>query len=370
MPARTLTLRQINRATLARQMLLAREPISALTAIERLVALQAQWPRPPFVGLWSRVAGFERAHLTDLLARRKVVRGTFLRATIHLVSAKDYLAFRPAIQPALDGAMTAILKDRLAGVDLAALVKRAKGMLEKRPRTFEELRDEFLRADPKADERAMGYAVRMLLPLVQMPAPDAAWAFPAQASFAPAEQWLDRKIARGPGSPDQLLQRYLAAYGPASAADFQGWAGLSRGSVREAIDRLRPRLSEFRGDGKRELFDLESAPRPVEDVPAQVRFIPEYDNLVTARADERIVARQHRPRVFLSALRIAATVLVDGFAAATWKLQATKKSATIVIEPFGTLPARIRGEVTAEAEALARFAEPGAGAVDVKIAKS
>jgi hypothetical protein len=210
----------------------------------------------------------------------------------------------------------------------------------------------------------------MLLPLVQVPEQGAAWAFPAQACFAPAEGWLGRKVASGPGSPDRLLQRYLAAYGPASAGDFQAWAGLSRLTAREAIDRLRPQLLEFEDAQKRELFDLESAPRPREDVPAPVRFVPEYDNLVTARADERVVARQHRPRVFLSALRIAATVLVDGFAFATWKLQATKKTATVLIEPFSTLPPRVKTDVTAEAEALARFAEPGAGTVNVKIVKS
>jgi hypothetical protein len=365
-----LTLRHINRATLARQMLLVREPISPLAAIERLVALQAQWPRPPFIGLWSRVAGFEREHLTDLFDRRKVVRATFLRATIHVLSAKDYLAFRPAIQPALEGAMHAILKDRLQGIDLDGLVNRARRILDKEPRTFEELRDEFLRADPKADERAMGYAVRMLLPLVQVPEQGAPWAFPSRACFAPAEQWLKRKVPSATASPDLLFLRYLAAYGPASAGDFQAWAGLSRAAARDAIERARPQLVEFQDEQKRELFDLENAPRPEEDAAAPVRFVPEYDNLVTARADERIVARQHRPRVFLSALRIAATVLVDGFAVATWKLQSTKKTVSVLIEPFRTLPTRVKGEVIGEAEALARFAEPGAGAVDVKIAKS
>jgi hypothetical protein len=370
MPAHPLTVREINRATLARQMLLAREPLSAIEAVERLFALQAQWPRPPFVGLWTRIAGFERKHLTDLFVSRKVVRATFLRATIHVLSARDFVTFRPTIQPALEGAMRAILKERLAAVDLPALVKRARRILEKRPRTFEELRDEFLRADPTADERAMGYAVRMLLPLVQVPEPVAAWAFPAQACFAPAEQWLDRKVPDTAAPPDRLLERYLAAYGPASAVDFQAWSGLARAAVRETVERLRPRLLLFPDDHKRELFDLEDAPRPGADVAAPIRFVPEYDNLVTARADERIVARQHRPRVFLSALRIAATVLIDGFAAATWKLQTTKKTAAIVIEPFGSLPARLRGELTAEAEALVRFSEPGAQVYDVKIVKS
>lgn len=360
-----MTLREINRATLARQMLLARERITPLDAIERLVALQAQWPRPPFVGLWSRVDGFEREQLAALFAERKVVRATFLRATIHVVSSKDFVGLRPAIQSALEGAMRGILGTRLAGIDLEQLVARARAMFGSTPQTFEALRDQFLRADPTADQRAMGYAVRMLLPLVQVPVVDAPWAFPAQACFAPAEQWLRRKIPTRPSPPDPLILRYLAAYGPATAADVQAWSGLSRQAVAEAIARLRPRLHALRGEQKRELLDLLDAPRPDPDVPAPVRFIPEYDNLITARADERFVARACRPRIFLPGLRIAATVLVDGLAAATWKMHATRKAATITISPFKPLTARVRKDVAAEAEALARFTEPEARAIDV-----
>jgi hypothetical protein len=365
----TLTLRQINRATLARQMLLAREKVTAVKAIERLVGMQAQWPKPPFLGLWSRVEGFERDHLTALFHKRAIVRATFLRATIHVVTTKDFLALRPAIQPVLESAMQAILKERLDGIDLTALTKQVRKMLDREPLTFAAIREEFLRADPKADERAMGYAVRMLLPLVQVPVPDQAWAFPSQACFASAEQWLDKAIPSKPAPPDALLLRYLAGYGPASTDDMRAWSGLSRPDVKEAVDRLRPKLAVFR-DGKRELFDLPDAPRPDPDVPAPVRLIPEYDNVITTRADERFVAKADRPRVFLSALRIAATVLVDGFVAGTWKLEATKKAATLTIEPFKPFAARVKKEVEAEAEAVLKFAEPEARAYEVRMAKA
>ena len=350
MPADILTLRQLNRATLARQMLLAREKTTALAGIERLVAMQAQWPRPPFVGLWSRVAGFERADLTSLVAQKKVVRATSLRGTIHVSSAKDYLGFRPVLQPVLEAGLQAILKDRLDGMDMDALTTRARAMLVKRPHTFAELREQFLKADPKADERAMGYSVRMLLPLVQVPEDGEPWAYASQSSFALADQWLGRKITTTHATPDPLILRYLAAYGPAAAADFQAWSGVSREATRTAFERLRPKLRTFRDEGRKELFDLPDAPRPSADVPAPVRFIPEYDNLIAARADGRIVARDHRPRIFLSALRIAATVLVDGAAAATWKLDSTKKAATITIDPFGKLPAKVRKEIESEAD--------------------
>lgn len=365
-----LTLRQINRSTLARQMLLARERVTPVAAVERLVALQAQWPRPPFIGLWSRIDGFEREALTNLFLQKKVVRATFLRATIHVATARDFIALRPVVQPGLEAAMQGILRERIANIDLAALTTRARAILEKEPRTFEQLRDEFLRTDPSADERAMGYAVRMLLPLVQVPTAGAEWGFAAKACFASADQWLGRTVPTAPAAPDRMIVRYLAGYGPASAADVQAWSGIPRPIVREALERLKPQLRVSRGEGTRELFDLPDAPAPDEDTPAPVRFIPEYDNLITARADERFVARAHRPRVFLSALRIAATVLVDGFVAATWKLEASRKTCTIAIEPFGALGAKVRKEIAAEAEALARFSAPDARTFDVKFAAS
>jgi hypothetical protein len=368
MPADVLTLRQLNRATLARQMLLAREKTTALAAIERLVAMQAQWPRPPFVGLWSRVAEFERADLTSLFAQKKAVRATSLRGTIHVSSAKDYLGFRPVVQPVLEAGLQAILKGRLDGIDMNAVTLRARTMLATRPQTFAELREQFLKADPKSDERAMGYSVRMLLPLVQVPEDGEPWAYTSQAAFALADKWLGKKVTTTHATPDSLILRYLAAYGPATAVDFQAWSGVSREATRTAFERLRPKLRTFRDEGRRELFDLPDAPRPSADVPAPVRFIPEYDNLIAARADGRIVARGHRPRVFLSALRIAATVLVDGVAAATWKLDSTKKAATITIDPFGKLSAKVRKEIQSEAEDLVRFAEPDAKAHQVTFA--
>ena len=370
MPADTLTLRQINRATLARQFLLARERKPALAALERLVGMQAQWPKPPFIGLWSRLEGFERAQLASLFTARDAVRATFVRATIHVVTTSDFLTLRPAIQPVLESAQRGVLRERLDGLDLDALIGRARELLGGGPKTFEALRDGFLRTFPKGDERAMGYTVRMLLPLVLVPEADAAWSFPAQACFASAEQWLKRKVPAKAAPPDALIQRYLAGYGPSSAADVQAWSGLPRAAVQDALTRLRPELRVFRDPGKRELFDLPDAPRPNEDTPAPVRLVPEYDNLITTRADERFVPRSHRPKVFLSALRIAATVLVDGFAVATWKLAATKKTATLIVEPFGTLTAKVRKEIEAEAAALATFAEPEARAHEVTFSRS
>lgn len=364
----TLSRRALGRATLARQMLLAREKVPTLKAVERLVALQAQWPRPPFLGLWCRLQGFERSHLVSLLRKRQVVRATFVRATLHLVTAKDFLALRSSLQPMLDAGLEAVLRDRAKGLDASRLAAQARRFLAKGPRTFEEVRQHLAESAPRADARAMGYAVRLSLPLVQVPTEaESPWAFPTDSAFAVAEDWLGRPFPREAGTPAALVLRYLAAYGPASLADIQSWSGFK--GLRETVEALRPRLRVFRDEQQREVFDLPDAPRPSEDVPAPVRLVPEYDNLITARTDDRFVAKSDRPKVYLSALRIAATVLVDGRVAGTWRLDRKKSAAVLTIVPFAPLPARAKEDALAEADALLRFVEPDAATRDVRVAK-
>jgi hypothetical protein len=361
--------RQLNRATLARQMLLARERVTAPRAIETLVGMQAQFPRPPFLGLWARVVGFERKDLKKLLLQRKVVRGTFLRGTLHVATAKDFVALRPAMQPVLDAGMRTILRALRARVDPERLSARAREVLAEGPQTLDQIRDRLKREMPGTNERALGFAVRMLLPLVQVPeGEDAPWAFVGKPRFALADEWLGKPIpTEAREVPDGLVLRYLAAYGPASVADLQAWCGLQ--PLREKVDALRSRLVTFRDERGRELFDLPGAPRPDADVPAPVRLVADYDNLITTRADERFVAKGHRPRVFLPGLRIAATVLVDGFVAGTWRSDRKKDVATLTVEPFAPFPARVRREVSAEGEALLRFAEPDARSYEVRVGK-
>jgi hypothetical protein len=365
----TLSLRRLNRATLARQMLLEREDVPPLGAIERLVGLQAQFPRPPYVGLWGRVVGFRRDALTRLLVDRKAVRATFLRGTLHVASARDFVALRPALQPVLDAGMAAIHKALGARIDPERVTRQAREVLAGVPRTFEDLRERLKPMNPGANERALGFAVRMLLPLVQVPVGrEAAWAFPANCCFALAEEWLGKAIPTdAPAPPEALVLRYLAAYGPASVADVQAWSGLPK--LRDTVESLRPRLVTFRDESRRELFDLPDAPRPPADAKAPVRLIADYDNLITTRRDERFVAKGHRTRVFLPGLRVAATVLVDGFVAGAWKIERKRDVACLAVEPFAPLPAGARKDVIAEGESLLRFAEPDAGSFEVRVAK-
>jgi hypothetical protein len=366
---RPLTLRQLNRATLARQMLLGRERVTPLAAIERLVGMQAQLPRPPFVGLWGRVEGFRREDLTKLFVGRQAVRATFLRGTLHVSSARDFVALRPTVQPVLDAGMRAIHKAQGTRVDPERVTRQAREVLSEGPQTFEEVRDRLKQVNPGANERALGFAVRMLLPLVQVPVGEQApWAFPANARFALAEEWLGKAIPTDPPAPpDALVLRYLAAYGPASVADVQAWSGLPK--LRDTLEALRPRLVTLRDEARRELFDLPDAPRPDADVPAPVRLIADYDNLITTRRDERFVAQGHRPKVFLPGLRVAATVLVDGFVAGAWRMDRKKDVAVLAVDPFAPFSARTRKELIAEGESLLRFAEPDARSFEVRVAK-
>jgi hypothetical protein len=353
-----LTKRQLNRATLARQMLLRREKITALKAVQRLVAMQAQVARPPFVGLWTRLEGFRREHLTGALRQRKLVRATALRGTLHLMTAGDYVALRGALQPMLTAIMQGILRERLAGLDIGALEATARAFFGKEPETFDALRSHLKRKHPKGDERAMAYAIRTHLPLVQVPTEER-WGFPASADFAVADAWLGRKVATQPAGPERLVLRYLAAFGPASVRDAEVWCYL-RG-LRDVFEALRPKLATFRDERKRELFDLPDAPRPAEDTPAPVRFLPEFDNLVLSHEDRtRVLADEHRGRIFTKNLLVHATFLADGFVAGTWKIERKKTVASLALEPFGTLAKATRAALEQEGEALLRFVEEDA----------
>lgn len=352
-----ISLRQLNRATLARQMLLAREKTSALKAIERLVAMQAQLPRPPFVGLWTRVAGFDRAALHKLLHKRSAVRGTLLRGTLHLLSAKDYLQFRPLFQPMLEGAIAQVLRERAKDLNVGQLGRQARSLLEAGPRTFEQIRAELVRLNPGKDERAMGYAVRCALELLQVPI-EAPWSFPTDAAFTLAEGWLGKAAeAKGLGP---LVLRYLAAFGPASVADMQAWSGMK--DLADAFEALRPKLKVFRDARGKELFDLPKAPRPDGDVPAPVRFLPDFDNLVLGHHHRaRVIADAHRPHVTTKNLQVLPTFLVDGFVAGTWKIDRARASATLTLKPFDPLPKKAKDELTHEGAGLLKFVEPDAG---------
>jgi hypothetical protein len=350
--------RALNRAFLARQMLLKREKATALAAIERLVGLQAQVARPPFVGLWTRLHGFDRSELVTALHDRRAVRVTAMRGTLHVMTTADYLAMRGAMQPMLTRGMQATLRGRGALLEIEALDVEARKFFGKSAATFDALRDHLKAKFPGGDERAMAYAIRTHVPLVQIPT-DAPWAFPAAADFALADRWLSKKVSTSVTSPEAFVLRYLAAFGPATPTDAQAWSGLA--ALREVFESVRPSLVTFRDERKRELFDVPNAPRPDEDTEAPVRFIPDFDNLVLSHDDRsRIMADAHRSRVTLKNLQVRATFLVDGMVAGTWKSERKRKAAVLGIEPFGSIPKRAKLALEEEGDALLAFLEEDA----------
>ena len=362
-PVSAMTLRALNRATLSRQLLLARTTLAPKDAVARLAGMQAQLAGPPYVGLWSRIAAFERVPLARAIEKRSVVRATMMRGTLHLVTADDYVAFRGLLQPMLTAGMTSVLRGRSEGFDLEVLARDARAFLRKGPpRTFNEIRDHLASLHPKLDVRAMGYAVRMTLPLVQTPG-EGKWGFPTEPPFALAEQWLDRKIPDG-GDLSELVRRYLAAFGPATPRDMQIWSGLR--ALKDTFEAMRGELRAMHDEQGRELFDVADAPPADESADAPPRFLPEFDNLLLGHFDRsRIIADAHKSKVFLAGLRVAATFTVDGFVQGTWRIERKKKTATLSLAPFGKLARKDRDALAAEGERLVRFVEPDAGSWDV-----
>jgi hypothetical protein len=363
-----LSARELNRATLARQLLLERaRDVTVPAAVERIGGMQAQEPKHPFVGLWTRVAGFEADALRACLASGEVVRATLMRSTLHLFSAADYAALRLALQPPKSVALR-VLGARAEGLDPDAVVSAARELLAGHPLTFDAIRAGLQGRFPDVNDRALGYAARTLVALVMVPddSCEARWGYPRICEFALAEEFLDRPLA-GP-APEALVERYLGAFGPASAADVQTWSGVS--GMKAVLDGMRGHLAVFADGQGRELFDLTDAPRPGADADAPVRYLPEFDNLVLAYDDRtRVIAAEHRPLVTTKNLRVKATFLVDGVVAGTWALAVKRRVASLSLQPFaGSLPRPVRAALEEEGEALARFTEPAANSFEVVVA--
>jgi len=345
----------LNRATLARQMLLQRQRVSALDALEQLVGMQAQVPRAPYVGVWARLEDFQVDELAALMASRQAVRAPLMRATIHMTSARDCLMLWPLMQPVLERNLFtgSPFGRNLKGLDLAPLLHMGRELIEEQPRTTAELKRLLTDRWPNRDGSSLAYAVNHLLPVVQV-TPRGLWSESGQTKWATTDTWLGQAPETNP-SLETLIVRYLGAFGPASVADMQNWSGLTR--LRDAFELLRPQLLAFRDTSGKELFDLPAAPRPEPSTPAPVRFLPVYDNLLLGHADRsRFFAADTVVPPYPGNGRDVGSILVDGFFRGVWKIEFEKGGAFLRIEAFEGLPRDWFPAVREEGERLLAFA--------------
>ena len=341
----TLDTRALNRTLLARQFLLTRARASVLDTLTHLVGMQAQIPNAPYVGLWSRLAGFRHEDLSDLITSRQAVRIALMRNTLHLVTADDCLAIRPVVQRVLARAY------RKANPEtLAAMVAAGRAIVEASPRTNIEIGRRLRAQFPRHAPMVLGYAIRDNVALVQIP-PRGVWGQRCAPILATAESWIGRPLAPS-SNPDGLFVRYLRAIQAASLADVQAWSGLP--GLKADFERVRAELTVYRDEQGRELFDVPGGRLRRAASVAPVRFLPEYDNVLVAYSDRsRIIPAAHRERVMRQLGR--PPVLVDGFVRAFWRVVTTRKAATLQIELFDREARGHRDELEAEGRRLLRF---------------
>ncbi|MFD3610781.1 winged helix DNA-binding domain-containing protein [Streptomyces atroolivaceus] len=348
--------RALNRATLARQLLLDRAGLPVLDAVGHLGGLQAQEPQEPYVGLWSRLRTFEPASLSDLLVRRSVVRIHLMRRTVHLVTAEDAVAWRARHDAMLRQRVLGVYRREFDGTDLDELAEAGRAVLaDGKPRSAAELVRELTVRWPKPGRRALGeMVVAALVPVAQTP-PRGLWRTDAGVRNVLLSSWLGRSIdppVLDPSDPvgQTLVRRYLAAFGPAASADLRAWCGLA--GLPAAVKALREELVSFRDERGRELLDLPGAPRPDPGTPAPVRFLPAFDNAILGYHDRgRIIDDAHR------GLSVAGerVVLVDGRVAATWSVDV----GTVVVTPLRGLSRPDRDSVAEQGSELASFLSDG-----------
>ncbi|MEU4313179.1 winged helix DNA-binding domain-containing protein [Nocardia sp. NPDC024068] len=288
-----LSRRALNRATLERQLLLRRSDLPVADAVEHLVGIQAQTPHSWYVGLWSRLAGFVPGRAADLLTDRALIRVALMRSTIHLVTPRDARALRPLIQPVLDRDLyrNHTHGKPVAGIDMAGLVADGIELLAPRPLTNRQLGELLGPRWPGRVPASLVYAIRNQVPLVQVP-PRGIWGRSGPIAHTTLDAWLGPADPR-PFSLEQMVLRYLTAFGPAEVKDVQMWSGLTR--LSEIVQTMRPDLAVFTDEDGRELFDLPDAPRPDPDTPAPPRFLYDFDNLLLSHADRsRVLTEAYR----------------------------------------------------------------------------
>lgn len=302
--------------------------------------MQAQEPAPPFIGLWTRLEGFERAELAKALHRRRVVKATLMRGTLHLVTARDFALLAPATTPMVQALWRSYLRDREEIPNVDELAERALDFATE-PRTNSEMRGFLGGDDPWWRIRRHGL-------FVHAPGGEP-WGFARTPRFVAARAWLDRPLADPHTSRRHLARRYLAAFGPAAVNDVAAWSGLTVTELRPVIEQMRVR--RFRDERGRVLLDVPGAPLPDPATPAPPRLVPAFDNLILSHADRaRVIADEYR-RVVITGGIVDPVFLVDGFVAGRWRLV----RGAVELDPFERLSRGVERELRREGEQLAAF---------------
>jgi len=354
-PARALDAAALNRATLARQHLLERAAMSPYDAIGHLVGLQAQTATSWYLTLWSRLRDFDPVATGRLLEDRRIVRSTFMRATIHTVTDADAPTIRAFTQPTIERAVRGKWAEALAGIDLGAMERAIRAFVAT-PRTPGELVAHLAERWPGPDALTMTNAAKAIVPLVQVP-PRGVWGRSGLVRFAALDDWLGRRVPRTV-DPAPIVRRYLAAYGPASVADAQTWSGVTR--LREVFEGLRGELVAFRDPNGRELFDLPDAPRPDPATPAPPRFLADYDNLLLSHENRtRFVDGAARQVLTYRSGPIPGALLVDGRMVGAWHMRTEGGRTTVIIGLARDLSPEDEAAVRLEADAMLEFSRPG-----------
>jgi hypothetical protein len=359
----TLSADHLNRATLARQLLLEPSTLDVAAAVHAIAGLQAQEPASPYIGLWTRLAAFDTGDLDAALAARTVVKGTLMRVTLHLVTTDDYRWFWPAVRPMHQAIRR---QDRADPPDPSELERwTSKGAaFTNEPRSLSELRDHLadIVTDRPVDEAV--WWVRRQASHLHAPSPGVPWSFGRRPRLVDARSWLGEPDPFPPedAALDHLARRYLAAFGPATPADLGQWSGLAVARIRPALDRLEAadELRRFRDERGRALVDLAGAPRPPADTPAPPRLLPMWDSTLLAFADRtRVISDADRAVVIAPNGDTLPTFTVDGRVAGLWWAERHEGGDPhVVLEPFRPIPAAARRALERDAVRLAAFVAP------------
>jgi Winged helix DNA-binding domain len=352
---RVLTVRELNRALLERQLLLRRHTMPITRAVERVAGLQAQWANSPYVALWSRLADFSREQLANALKRRTLVKATLMRMTLHIVTARDYPVFAEVFREDRVDRFTRELAKHAPDLDATSVAERALAAVGDRVASraeYFEAVDEDPRT-PTADIRRWMFwiALQTYGNLVHVP-PSGMWGHFGSPAFAPARTWLGKLTSLDGDPRAHLVRRYLAAFGPASSADLNSWSNAR--DLRPVLVELEPELRRFRDESGRLLYDLRRAPLPDGETHAPVRFLPKWDTSILGYAPPerwRILPERLRKRVIAKNGDVAQTILVDGFVSAIWNVEKGR----LKVEPLRALTRDERAAVDAEGDRLLAF---------------